>query len=185
MKAIDTQKKKLRKKIKQLKAHYTLAEKKALSETILQQVEALPQFQAAKTLMLYWSMDDEVFTHEFVCKWALEKQIILPVVNGYTLDLKLFKGVDHLVAGEKFGIPEPDGELFIQEQDIDFVLVPGVAFDKHNNRMGRGKAYYDRLLRELSAYKVGVCFHFQLLPSVPTDQYDIKMDKVLRNTLDC
>ncbi len=131
--------------------------------------------------MFYWSMDDEVFTHDFVCKWSTDKQVILPVVNGSTLDLKVFKGVEHLVAGENYGIPEPDGELFTREQDIDFILVPGVAFDTNNNRMGRGKAYYDRLLHTLSAYKVGVCFHFQLLPSVPTDQYDIKMDKVISN----
>ncbi len=179
MEDINTQKKKIRKKIKQIKADYTLAEKKALSVDILQQVEQLPQFQSAKTVMLYWSMDDEVFTHDFVCKWAASKQVILPVVNGNTLDLKVFKGVDNLIAGENFGIPEPDGELFTDEQDIDFILVPGVAFDKENNRMGRGKAYYDRLLRELPAYKTGVCFHFQLLPAVPTDQYDIKMDAVI------
>ncbi len=183
MKAIDIQKKEIRKEIKRLKTQYTLAEKKTLSVDIFKQVEALPQFQAAKTVMLYWSMDDEVFTHDFVCKWAANKQVILPVVNGNTLDLKVFKGVEHLVAGENYGIPEPDGELFTQEQDIDFILMPGVAFDTDNNRMGRGKAYYDRLLRELLAYKVGVCFHFQLLPSVPIDQYDIKMDKVVSNSI--
>ncbi|PID88783.1 MAG: 5-formyltetrahydrofolate cyclo-ligase, partial [Bacteroidia bacterium] len=69
------QKKEIRKEIKQLKAQYTLAEKKALSAAIFKQVEALPQFQAAKTVMLYWSMDDEVFTHDFVCKWAADKQV--------------------------------------------------------------------------------------------------------------
>ncbi len=179
MKDINIQKKEIRKEIKQLKANYSLEEKKVLSKDILAQVEQLPEFQSAKTVMFYWSMDDEVFTHDFVCEWTEKKQVILPVVNGNTLDLKVFKGVGNLVAGENFGIPEPDGELFTNEQDIDFILVPGVAFDKENNRMGRGKAYYDRLLRELSAYKVGVCFHFQLLPLVPTDQYDIKMDRVI------
>ncbi len=179
MEDINAQKKKIRKEIKQLKANYSLAEKQELSQSILEQVEQLPQFQSAKTVMLYWSMDDEVATHDFVCKWAKSKQVILPVVNGSTLDLKVFKGIDNLVAGENFGIPEPDGDVFTKEEDIDFILVPGVAFDRENNRMGRGKAYYDRLLRELSAYKVGVCFDFQLLPTVPTDQYDIKMDKVV------
>ncbi len=96
MKAIDIQKKDIRKEIKRLKTHYTLAEKKVLSAAIFKQVEALPQFQAANTVMLYWSMDDEVFTHDFVCKWAANKQVILPVVNGNTLDLKVFKGVEHL-----------------------------------------------------------------------------------------
>ncbi len=183
MSTIDIQKKNIRKQIKELKANYTLKDKKSLSENILRQVEDLPEFKTAKNIMLYWSMDDEVYTHDFVCKWAEQKQVILPVVNGNSLDLKVFEGKEHLVAGENYGIPEPDGKLFTQEQDIDLIVVPGVAFDQQNNRMGRGKAYYDRLLRDLSAYKVGIGFHFQILPNVPTDQYDIKMDKIISNTI--
>jgi 5-formyltetrahydrofolate cyclo-ligase len=81
--------------------------------------------------------------------------------------------------GENFGIPEPSGELFKDYNEIDLILVPGVAFDIENNRMGRGKAYYDKLLSSLKAFKLGVCFDFQLLQSVPTDEHDIKMDRIL------
>lgn len=139
----------------------------------------MPEFAVAKTVMLYWAMADEVQTSEFVIKWAGSKRVILPCVNGNDLDLRVFRGLEDLIAGENFGIPEPSGELFTAYEEIDLILVPGVAFDVDNNRMGRGKAYYDKLLSSLKAFKLGVCFDFQLLESVPTDEHDIKMDRII------
>lgn len=176
---IEAEKKRIRSEIRKLKQGYSLEQKKDMSKPILQKLEQLTEFIDAKTIMLYWSMDDEVYTHDFVCKWATQKKVILPCVKGETLDLKIFKGINQLVRGENFGIPEPDGPIYMQEDDIDFILVPGVAFDIENNRMGRGKAYYDRLLKSINAYKVGICFDFQVLNKVPIDEHDVKMDKIV------
>lgn len=176
---IDDQKRIIRKEIKLLKQDYSLQQRKEMSLPILDKLENLQEFKEARTVMLYWSMTDEVFSHDFVCKWAKEKRVILPCVKGQTLDLKVFEGKEHLVDGENYGIPEPDGPVFMAEDEIDLILIPGVAFDKENNRMGRGKAYYDRLLQSLSAFKVGICFDFQVLDHVPIDEHDIKMDHVV------
>ena len=100
-------------------------------------------------------------------------------MNGNNLDLRVFRGIEDLIAGESFGILKPAGELFTAYEAIGLILVPGVAFDVDNNRMGRGKAYYDKLLASLDAFKLGVCFDFQLLQSVPTDEHDIKMDFIV------
>ncbi|MEA2105361.1 MAG: 5-formyltetrahydrofolate cyclo-ligase [Bacteroidota bacterium] len=176
---INQQKKEIRKYIKQLKKEYTLEDKKAKSKIIFEQVEQWDEFQKSNTLMAYWSMDDEVYTHDFVLKWFQTKTIILPSVKGDELELRVFKGMDDMTEGAAFGIKEPK-ELYKKELDqIDLVIVPGVAFDKKNNRLGRGKAYYDKLLSKTSALKVGVCFDFQMLDSVPADQYDIKMDRII------
>ena len=60
------------------------------------------------------------------------------------------------------------------------IVVPGVAFDCHNNRMGRGRGFYDRLLKSTpNAFKVGVAFHFQMVDEVPVEPFDIPMDIVL------
>ena len=176
---IDEEKKRIRLEIRRLKNVVTLEEKTSRSKGILEKVEKLPEFVAAKTVMLYWAMSDEVQTSDFVIKWAASKRVILPCVNGNDLDLRVFRGVEDLIAGENFGIPEPSGELFTAYDEIDLILVPGVAFDVENNRMGRGKAYYDKLLLSLKAYKLGVSFDFQLLQSVPTDEHDIKMDHLI------
>lgn len=179
MTCIDEQKKALRREIKILKSQLSLQEKKRISSTIFSRLESCETFQKANTIMLYWSMEDEVHTHDFVQKWATKKQIILPCVNGAHLELKIYQGTEHLVAGDRYGIPEPNGPLFTKPETIDLIVVPGVAFDRQNNRMGRGKAYYDKLLASVKAHKTGICFSFQLLETVPTDQYDIKMDEVI------
>lgn len=177
--SIEAEKKKIRKEIRALKQNYSLDQKKEMSLPILESLEKLPEFINAKTVMLYWSMKDEVFTHEFVCKWAKQKRVILPCVIGETLDLKVFYGKENMVEGETYGILEPDGPVFMKEDELDLILIPGIAFDSNNNRMGRGKAFYDRLLQSLSAFKVGICFDFQMLDDVPVDEHDIKMNEVV------
>jgi len=178
---IDEVKKAVRKQIKEKKKTYSLEEKKEKSKLIFNQIESLDAFQNAEIIMAYWSMDDEVFTHDFIQKYQNKKKIILPVVNGDNLDLKEFTGLSNLRSENYFGIGEPKGELFEQGNKIDLIIIPGVAFDKSLNRLGRGKAYYDKLLNTTKALKVGVCFDFQMLESIPVGKYDVKMDLILTN----
>ena len=169
----------LRKRVKELKRNYSKAQKLEKSELIFTQVENNPFFINTSIIMIYWAMDDEVQTKDFILKWAEKKQFILPSVKGDELELKRFDGLNSLKAGESFGILEPMGEKIDEISSIDLIIVPGVAFDKENNRMGRGKGYYDKLLNETVAYKLGVCFDFQYFDSVPTDELDVAMDCVI------
>lgn len=179
---IDQQKNELRKDIRNLKKQVSLDDKKRRSKYIFEKLEKLEDFKNSKIIMAYWSMDDEVFTHDFILKWHHKKTIILPVVKGNDLELKLFLGTQNMIKGKSFGINEPTGENFNEPEKIDLIIVPGIAFDKDNNRLGRGKAYYDKLLKTTKAKKIGVCFDFQLVDSVPVDEHDVKMDLVISNT---
>lgn len=174
------QKQALRKEIARLKAEFKdSALKLAQSSTVLTALERHPAFQAASTVLLYYSLPDEVNTHAFVRKWSKSKKVVLPVVVGDELELRLFTGEQDLVKGS-YGILEPAGCLFSDYEAIACIVVPGVAFDRRGHRLGRGKGYYDRLLPQLShAYKIGVCFPFQLVPAVPTEESDIRMDAVI------
>ena len=79
-----------------------------------------------------------------------------------------------------FGILEPTGKLFTDYEKIDVVVVPGMAFDKEGHRLGRGKGYYDRFLAKIrNTYKIGLCFPWQLVDNVPTDEHDILMDEIM------
>lgn len=176
---IDQDKKELRKQIKELKQRVSIEDKKKKSHIIFNRIEQLLEFKTSKTVMVYWSMDDEVQTHDFILKWRKDKIIILPVVKGDELELRIFKGIDNMAIGQSFGISEPIGEKYDKPEDIDLIIVPGIAFDKNNNRLGRGKAYYDKLLEKTKAHKIGVCFDFQLVDYVPTDEHDVKMDLVI------
>lgn len=142
-------------------------------------LEAHPAFGAAKTILLYHSLKDEVNTHEFIKKWSHDKRILLPVVVGDDLELRLYTGPEDLKLGA-YGIDEPTGTLFTDYAAIDLIAVPGVAFDRKGNRLGRGKGYYDRLLPRIpSAYKIGICFPYQLVEEVPAEPFDIRMDEII------
>lgn len=149
------------------------------SAEILAALEAHPAFRAAKTILLYHSLKDEVDTHEFIRKWSRTKRILLPVVVGDDLELRIYTGPNDLAIGA-YGIEEPTGEVFTDYASIDFIAVPGVAFDRNGNRLGRGKGYYDRLLPRIpSAYKAGICFPYQVVEEVPAEAFDIRMDEII------
>lgn len=151
------------------------------SMLILRKLEELPEFINAKVVMAYWSIKGEVFTHDFIMKWSKHKTFVLPSVDGDVMHLKVFEGSNNMIPGDLYAIPEPEGPLFHNLPGIDLVIVPGIAFDLKNNRMGRGKAYYDRFLSSIEAVKIGISFRFQLFAEVPCDENDIKMDKVISN----
>ena len=95
------------------------------------------------------------------------------------MELRRYTGPSDLAQGA-YKIMEPTGEVFDNYTDIDLAVIPGVAFDKDGNRMGRGKGYYDRLLPKLgNTYKIGICLPFQLVEKIPTDEHDVRMDEVL------
>jgi len=176
---INKEKNLLRKKIKSLKKDVPFSEKIILSKTIWSKLEEDISFKQSKIILLYWSMKDEVHTHDFVERWHKKKKILLPVVDGSNLLLKQYTGIQSMKEGDLFKILEPTGKTFTDTNAIDLIIVPGVAFDKEKNRMGRGKAYYDKLLQTTSCPKYGVCFNFQYLDTIPTEAHDIKMDKVI------
>ena len=126
-------------------------------------------------------LDDELFTHGFVQRWADRKTLLLPKVQGDSLTLHRY--IDSRSLGQgAFGIMEPCTPQFTNCSAVDLVIVPGLAFDAEGNRLGRGRGYYDRLFAELlppSVYKVGVCYPFQMVPQVPTEPTDITMDEVI------
>lgn len=175
--------------MRELKRAVTAEEKLRRSETVMRSVEQLPEFQRARVVLLYWSMADEVQTHAFVERWYRAKTLLLPCVDGDDLVLRQYTGPECMVAGEQFGIGEPAGrdrmgatgsEEWKDLGAVELIVVPGVAFDKQNNRMGRGRGFYDRLLKSTpNAVKVGVAYDFQMLDTIPVEPHDVKMNRVI------
>lgn len=174
------EKKELRKAIKALKQQLNESEAARQTESIFNQLEGNGLFCDAGNILFYWSMADEVLTHSFILKYYQSKNIYLPVIRGNDLDIVLFTGEDCLIPGAKYGIPEPSGERISDESIIDMVVVPGVAFDRSGNRMGRGAGYYDRILKRVpQAKKVALAYDFQMVGRVPVEPHDIPMDHVI------
>lgn len=178
---ITMNKKTLRNQIRILKKQYSEKTLILQSEKICQQLEQHPIFQAANTILLYHSLPDEVDTHKLIRKYFSQKNILLPVVCGDTLEIRRYMGDDHLIPEEKYGIYEPQGKAYTDTEQIELAIIPGMAFDLNGHRLGRGKGYYDKLLSTLKGptYKIGLCFKFQLLPHIPCEQHDIIMDEIV------
>jgi len=173
-------KKELRHHIKSLKKEFSTQAQKKQAIAIHSNLEASSFFINARHVLFYWAMSDEVATKQIINKWHIHKAIYLPVIDGDNLKIVQYTGKDCLVPGDKYGIPEPNGPTLANEDLIDLVIVPGVAFDSNNNRMGRGAGYYDRILKRLpQAKKIAFAFDFQIIDQVPVEPHDIKMDLVI------
>ena len=127
-------------------------------------------------------MPDEADVRELIALAVKEnKTVYLPKVSGGDLELRRYEGENSLEKGA-FGILEPTGEQ-LSDTDfskIDLAIIPGMAFDKAGNRLGRGKGFYDKLLKNMPrTYKIGVCFPFQFLDSLPAEDHDIKTDTII------
>ncbi|MGD9976309.1 MAG: 5-formyltetrahydrofolate cyclo-ligase [Bacteroidales bacterium] len=182
MDTTQQQKEQLRKTIRQKKKMVGTEEAKAKSQLVFAKVEASDKFLEAKVVLAFWSLPDEISTHNFVVKWSTSKKMVLPVVVENNLELRIFTGTEMLVQSDGFGIMEPTTGQLVNPSDIDFAIIPGVAFDKKGNRLGRGKGFYDRLLPQLGkTTTVGVGYEFQLVESVPVAEFDLPVDMVICN----
>ncbi len=170
-----------RKHIKNQLRNLPQAEKTRQSGEVQQRLEQMPVFVQAKTVLLFWSLPDEVCTHRLIEKWAKTKTILLPVVAGEELHLRKFCSADTMSCG-CFNIQEPAAENFTDFDSIDLAIIPAQAFDKSGTRLGRGKGFYDRLLPQIKAPKTGICFDFQLIDNLPSDAWDVKMDYIITFT---
>lgn len=174
---IKEQKKRIRKEIATLKRLLPAGEKALRSSVIMEQVEQLPGFQKAQTVLLYYSLPDEVQTEFFLQKWTGKKRLVLPVVEGEELILKEYTpgktGKGHM------SINEPVGTTVIEPSQIEFAVIPGVAFDAACNRLGRGGGFYDRLLPQIKCATAGVGYHLQVVEKIPVEAFDKPLDMVI------
>jgi len=148
------------------------------SERIISQIEQMSVFRDAQTVMLYYPVHNEVDLRPLLTKYEGQKTFLLPVTHRYSMEVRPYDGEDMMRKG-RLGIPEPQTETF--KGHIDLMIVPGVVFDHHCHRIGRGGGYYDKFLRKHPhSKKVGVCYSFQLKKhDVPHTWRDIKMDRIV------
>lgn len=169
---------KLREQVSESKRKYSAEELQEMSQEVLAVLEITGKFGDARKICIYNAMAGEVETRFFVDKWMREKEFYFPVVDGQDIVLRKV-AEDTVYEKSPIGVYEPVGENFQDYKKLDLIVVPGVAFDRQCNRLGRGKGYYDRFLAETNVHKIGICFDFQLFDSIPVAEYDVKMDMIV------
>lgn len=175
---LDTmEKNEIRRKIKGLRQMLSEIEKINAADEVFARLEKTAAFLMADRILMYHSLPDELSTHRFLSKWNKMKRFYLPRVNGVNLEILPYDE-SRLELGA-FHIEEPTGNETVSADEIELVVVPAVAYDRKGNRLGRGKGFYDRLLRTTSATKVGVGYEFQLLDEIPAEPHDVPMDMII------
>ena len=162
------------------------AERLSLSQKITASVLALPRYQQATCVLAYSSIGSEFDTAGFVADAiATAKKLVLPRAPAGARMLELYAVRDlarELTAGV-WGIREPRPDICapVSPEEIEFVLVPGVAFTSRCERLGYGKGFYDRLIGELAGRPllVAPAFELQIVPELPMSPTDRSVDMVI------
>lgn len=175
----------IRRRIRTLRRE--LADKDLLSAQILSRLTAEDFWQAADLILFYVDLPDEVRTTLLLQTSLLQgRKIAVPYCDENELRLTRLLQMQELAAAA-FGVQEPVPELrrnperMVDPAQVDLVLVPGLAFDRHGGRLGLGKGYYDRLLLRLrpDCLRVGLAFACQLIDRVPCEEHDQPVDVIV------
>lgn len=167
----------IRRRIRNRKQLITETERRNAARSVFDALEQTAAFLMADNILIYHSMPDELQTLDFIRKWHTRKRFFLPRVAGVNLELLPYSP-DGLESGA-YGIAEPTGANPVDPQTMELIIVPGVAYDRRGNRLGRGKGFYDRLLGETHATTIGVAYDFQLLDELPTETHDTPVHIVI------
>jgi 5-formyltetrahydrofolate cyclo-ligase len=168
-------------------ARNALADKDELSRLICERLVALPEYRAAHTVMYYVDVRSEVRTRNYL-QTALGhgKRIVVPYCVNDELETFHLTDMSQLAVG-MYRILEPKPELRtvanlkVPVDELELIIVPGVAFDRDGGRLGHGKGYYDKLLEHARPQTplVALAFECQLFPQIPMQEHDVYMDTVV------
>jgi len=179
---MDDKKKAIRNFIREKGRSYSAEEREQMSREIIDKLLADGDLAESKEILVFHPLKDEPDLVPLYPKLRERGQKLwLPRIIGVDIEICCYESEDDLHEGA-FHIMEPAGEPLDEKEwsRIDTVVVPGMAFDRHNTRVGRGKGYYDRLLSKMPPVKkIGVCFPYQRMPSLPCEDHDVKVDKVV------
>lgn len=157
--------------------------KEEKSLIINNKIKKMSEYKNAKIIAIYKSLPSEVNTTSLINdSIKLGKDVVLPKVEKEELKFYKITSLEDSFIKSNFGVEEPLGEEnnYIDKNDIDLVIVPGICFDKEKNRLGFGKGYYDRYLQNVNINTIGICFEEQIVENrIPITEYDVKIKKII------
>ena len=173
-------KKELRRQIRERKRAMTEAEIVEKSQALGELFANSALYREAKTIYGYLPYNQEVRTIPMLQKALADgKQVAVPKVYGDDMKFILLTDLERVDKGYA-GIPEPIDDEPVADDPTALVLMPGLAFDPEGHRIGYGGGFYDRFLAaEPNHPTLALCYDFQMLPKLETEEFDIPVDTVL------
>jgi 5-formyltetrahydrofolate cyclo-ligase len=175
-------KEQLRRRIAALRRALTQDARTARSNAMCGHLASLEEVERARVVACYMPLRFEAAPTAFMeAALAAGKVVALPRVDPLTNQLILHRyEAGDALEESAFMVREPVASApLVAPQDVDVILVPGLAFDGVGRRLGYGQGYYDRLLGSLRALRIGLAFDFQLLAEVPSFEHDLPVDAVV------
>ena len=185
---IFNDKKMLRKEILAKRKNIDIAEKEDMDKKIVDKFYESKYYKEAKNIFIYISYDSEINTKEIINKALIDnKRVYVPRTEFKTrlMDAVEIASLDNLIESE-YGILEPAmEEPHIEPDELDLIVVPGVAFDRNGGRMGYGAGFYDRYFKRISKdrmekiKKLALAYDFQILEKIPMDEQDVPVNYII------
>ena len=173
-------KQELRKSIREQKRAMTEAQIQEKSRLLGQLFAASPLYRNAKTIYGYMPYNQEVRTVPMLEQAIRDgKRVAIPKCYGDEMRFIFMEDLSKVEKGYA-GIPEPIEDAPIADDETALVLMPGLAFDPEGHRIGYGGGFYDKFLaKEPNHPTLALCYDFQMMEKLETEEFDIPVDQVL------
>ena len=177
-------KKALRIKIINIRNNMDIQSKTIYDDLIIQKLINSHYFKESKNIFMYLGYSSEIDTKKYVKQFVdLGKNIYVPRTDIENKTMEAVKIVDLTnLKEDKYGILEPTKDIeAMNKNELDLVIMPGLAFDTNGGRLGYGGGYYDKYLQKIAGNlsKVALAYDFQIVQEVPKEEHDIKVDYII------
>jgi 5-formyltetrahydrofolate cyclo-ligase len=179
----------LRARMRRLREAVTGPERIRLAMELERRLLALPEFERAGTVLLFYSFGSEVPTRGVADHLlAAGKRLLLPYLSEDDMEAAEVLPGEALVQAS-YGPKEPSRRTAVDPHEVDLVVTPGLAFDRRGYRLGYGRGLYDRYLARLrpAALRIGIGFSLQIVEEVPAGPSDEPVHMVVTDaeSIDC
>jgi len=187
-------KKKQRKQFSEKRDALSIEEIMEKSLKIKEKLFSLKELWTAKKVMVYISFKSEVRTREIILELlSRKKKVVVPVIDfkKNNLHLSELKNWNKELLSNKLGIFQPAKEFLrpVNPKELDFIIVPGIAFDSKGNRIGFGKGFYDKFLLKIpkKVPVVALAFEEQIAEKIKKEKHDISVHKIVteKQVIEC
>lgn len=171
----------LREKYLKIRKNINELDREKYNNDIFKKVIDLKEYKESKLVLIYVSLKDEVDTFKLI-EHSLEigKRVAVPKCIKNDIEFFYIESLNELEKG-KFNILEPKANKKVEDFASSICIIPGIAFDKEMSRIGYGKGFYDRFLKNYCGIKIGIAYRECICENIDNDINDVKIDKIITN----